>query len=43
LARELKGSIANTDQANVRSLTLVKRAEEIEKLARRIMDLAKGA
>lgn len=43
LARELKDDVEKTEQTNVLSLSLVKKAEEVEKLARLIKDLAKGS
>jgi hypothetical protein len=43
LAEDLKKEVTNTDSANVLSLELVHKAEEIEKLARRIASLARGA
>lgn len=43
LARELKDDIDKTEQTDVLSLSLVKKAEEVEKLARQIKDLAKGS
>lgn len=42
LASELKDQVEKTDSATVLSLALVKKAEEIEKLARQIKDRAKG-
>jgi hypothetical protein len=43
LAQELKDDVEKTEQTNVLSLSLVKKAEEAEKLARQIKDLAKGS
>lgn len=43
LARELKDDIEKTEQTDVLSVSLVKKAEEVEKLARQIKDLAKGS
>lgn len=42
LAKELKEQVDKTDSATVLSLSLVRKAEEIEKLARQIKDRAKG-
>jgi hypothetical protein len=42
LAKALKDQVENTEQSSVLSLSLVKKAEEVEKLARQIRDLAKG-
>lgn len=42
LASELKDQVNKTDSAKVLSLSLVKKAEEIEKLARQIKDRARG-
>lgn len=42
LASELKEQVDKTDSATVLSLSLVRKAEEIEKLARQIKDRAKG-
>jgi hypothetical protein len=42
LAQELKEQVGDTDSANVLSLPLIHKAEEIEKLARHIKNLAKG-
>jgi hypothetical protein len=42
LASELKTEVEKTDATVVLSLALVKKAEEIEKLARQIKDHAKG-
>ena len=42
LASELKNEVEKTDATVILSLALVKKAEEIEKLARQIKDHAKG-
>ena len=42
LASELKTEIEKTDATVILSLAMVKKAEEIEKLARQIKDHAKG-
>jgi hypothetical protein len=42
LATDLKEQVEKTDSSKVLSLTLVKKAEEIEKLARDIKSKAKG-
>jgi hypothetical protein len=42
LAGELKESVEKTDSARVLSLEMVKKAEEIEKLAREIKTRSKG-
>jgi peptidoglycan hydrolase CwlO-like protein len=42
LASQLKEQVEKTDSTTTLSLTLVKKAEEIEKLARQIKDRAKG-
>jgi len=42
LATELKAEVDKTDSAKVLSLNLVKKAEEIEKLAHDIKNLSKG-
>lgn len=42
LAEELKKEVEKTDSADVLSLQMVRKAEEIEKLARHIKDLARG-
>lgn len=42
LANELKTQIEKTDSTTVLSLSLVKKAEEIEKLAKQIKERAKG-
>jgi hypothetical protein len=42
LASELKEQVEKTDSSKVLSLNLVKKAEEIEKLAKQIKDRAKG-
>jgi hypothetical protein len=43
LATELKTEVEKTDATTVLSLGMVKKAEEIEKLARQIKDHAKGS
>lgn len=43
LAKELKDEAEKTEQTDVLSLSLVKKAEEVEKLARHIKDLAKAS
>jgi hypothetical protein len=43
LARELKDEVDKTEQTDVLSLSLVKKAEEVEKLARQIKEIAKAA
>lgn len=42
LALELKKEVEKTDSAEILSLQLVKKAQEIEKLAKRIQNLARG-
>jgi hypothetical protein len=42
LASELKAEVDKTDSAQVLSLAMVRKAEEIEKLAREIKSRAKG-
>ena len=42
LASELKKQVEKTDSAAVLSLDLIRKAEEIEKLAKQIKDRAKG-
>ena len=42
LASELKKQVDKTDSATVLSLELIRKAEEIEKLAKQIKDRAKG-
>jgi hypothetical protein len=42
LAMQLKGEVEKTDATTTLSLAMVRRAEEIEKLARQIKDNAKG-
>jgi hypothetical protein len=42
LASELKGEVDKTDSSKVLSLNLVRKAEEIEKLAREIKNRSKG-
>ena len=43
LAKELKDEAEKTEQTDVLSLSLVKKAEEVEKLARHIKDLARAS
>jgi hypothetical protein len=43
LAQELKDAADKTEQTDVLSLSLVRKAEEVEKLARQIKTLARGA
>jgi hypothetical protein len=43
LAQELKNEADKTEQTEVLSLSLVHKAEEVEKLARQIKSLARGA
>ena len=43
LASELKEQVSKTDSAAVLSLPLVQKAEEIEKLAKQIKNLARGS
>jgi hypothetical protein len=43
LTKDLKVEADKTEQTDVLSLSLVKKAEEIEKLARHIKDLARGS
>ena len=43
LATQLKAEVEKTDATSVLSLGMVKKAEEIEKLARQIKDHAKGS
>jgi DNA-binding MltR family transcriptional regulator len=43
LAEELKKEADETDQTDVLSLTLIRKAEEIEKLAKQIRSLARSA
>jgi hypothetical protein len=43
LAKELKDEIDKTEQTDVLSLSLVRKAEEIEKLAKQIKDLIRAA
>jgi hypothetical protein len=43
LAQELKDEADKTEQTDVLSLSLVRKAEEVEKLARQIKSLARGA
>jgi hypothetical protein len=42
LATELKDQVENTDSANVLSLAMVGKAEQVEKLAKQIKNLARG-
>jgi hypothetical protein len=42
LASQLKAEVEKTDSTSVLSLAMVKKAEEIEKLARLIKERAKG-
>jgi len=42
LASELKAEVEKTDSTTVLSLAMLKKADEIEKLARQIKDQAKG-
>ncbi len=42
LAEELKAEVEKTDSAEILSLPLVRKAEEIEKLAKHIKTLARG-
>ncbi|MGH9773672.1 MAG: hypothetical protein ACRD50_01860 [Candidatus Acidiferrales bacterium] len=42
LAQDLRQQIEKTDETTVLSLDVVKKAEEIEKLAKKIKDLARG-
>jgi hypothetical protein len=42
LASELKVEVEKTDSANVLSLTMVGKSEQIEKLAKQIKNLARG-
>jgi len=43
LAQELKDQVATTDSSEVLSLPLLKKAEEIEKLAKQIKNLARSS
>lgn len=43
LAGELKEQVGKTDSTNVLSLPIVQKAEEIEKLAKQIKNLARGS
>jgi hypothetical protein len=43
LAQELKSEVDKTDQTGVLSLPLIRKAEEIEKLARQIRTLARAS
>jgi hypothetical protein len=42
LARELKAEVEKTDSVQVLSLSMVRKAEEIERLAKEIRNRAKG-
>jgi hypothetical protein len=42
LATELKDEVEKTDSANVLSLTMVNKAEQVEKLAKQIKNLSRG-
>jgi hypothetical protein len=42
LASELKDAVEKTDSANVLSLTIVGKSEQVEKLAKQIKNLARG-
>ena len=42
MASELKGEVERTDATSILSVGLVKKAQQIEKLAKQIKDLAKG-
>jgi hypothetical protein len=42
LATELKDNVEKTDSVNVLSLTMVTKAEQVEKLAKQIKNLARG-
>ena len=42
MASELKGEVERTDATSTLSVSLVKKAQQIEKLAKQIKDLAKG-
>jgi len=42
LAAELKDDVEKTDSVNVLSLTMVTKAEQVEKLAKQIKNLARG-
>jgi hypothetical protein len=42
LAEELKEQVSKTDSAEILSLPLIQKAEEIEKLAKQIKNLARG-
>jgi hypothetical protein len=42
LASELKDEVEKTDSANVLSLTIVGKSEQVEKLAKQIKNLARG-
>ncbi|HXO05711.1 MAG TPA: hypothetical protein VN884_08780 [Candidatus Sulfotelmatobacter sp.] len=43
LAGELKGEVEKTDAANTLSLPMIQKAEQIEKLAKQVKNLARGA
>jgi hypothetical protein len=42
LAGELKGEVEKTDAANTLSLPMIQKAEQIEKLAKQVKNLARG-
>jgi hypothetical protein len=42
LAGELKGEVEKTDAVNVLSLPMIQKAEQIEKLAKQVKNLARG-
>jgi hypothetical protein len=42
IASELKGEVERTDASSILSVSLVKKAQQIEKLAKEIKNLAKG-
>ena len=42
LAGELKGEVEKTDSADVLSLPMIQKAEQIEKLAKQVKNLARG-
>lgn len=41
LAQELKGEVEKTDSSQILSLPLIKKAEEVERLAKKIKELAR--
>lgn len=43
LAGELKGEVEKTDAANTLSLPMIQKAEQIEKLAKQVKNLARGS